>query len=609
MRTSKGTIVFLVFVALSAPCARPADGSEGSVAGSAADGRHVRCVVKVAASTGVMSLGFGVVEAMLRSDAVAGRASRSVLGAEHSQSERFILIRPLGGNGGGQRDDLRIPPGESAGAGAGAGGGQSVVLLALGIDLPAEAQPVARKLSDALLENLRHELEKTFSAEAEAIKVRLDEARKDRDAAQAAFTKAAQETVPQALEGSGLNPADEAIYKQLDRVVDLSALNTETPFGEAVEAIRRLAEPRLNIVVLWRELSANAEITPSTPINMDGLANVKLGVGLQNLLTAMSNPQLDIQLDYIVDSGVVTIATDLSLPPKKMEKRVHEVPALVRANGRTDELRMVIESSIEPDSWFDLSDVGEGTITASGDAKLVVWQTHEVHQQIHELLRSIALQFPVPTPIDAPKEDLGKLLQSLAGDRDRLDKEIHWLRERSAALNRERNDAAKKTMEDSLRDTSDELSAVVRELEATKTRLANKECDSDGVQSLTEIIESIMGCRDKCIRSIPVPRGGFDAGGGMTSLPPWPGWLGIVPNEEQGLSTWLAPRESERAEIGRKITEIQNSLAGRTRFDPEVQEIQLAARRLEQANIRVHQLEQQLADLQPCTVAVIGGGL
>lgn len=152
------------------------------------------------------------------------------------------------------------------------------------------------------------------------------------------------------------------------------------------------------------------------------------------------------------------------------------------------------------------------------------------------------------------------------------------------------------------------ISAVARDLEATKTRLASKECDSDGVQSLKEITDRIMRCRDKCIGSIPAPRGGFDGGYTTTSLPPWPGLPVAVPNEEQGLSMWLAARERERAEIGRKITEIQNSLAGRTRFDPAVQGIQLAARRLEQANIRVRQLEQQIADLQPCTVAVIGGG-
>lgn len=608
MRTSKGTIVFLVFVALGAPCARLAGGSQESVTGSAADGRHMRCVVKVTASPAVMPLDFGVVEAMLRSDAVAGRAARNVLGAELDRGERLILIRPLGG-GGDQGDNLHMPPSESADAGAGTGAGQRVVLLALGIDLPAEAQPVARRLANAVVENLRHALEEAFTVHAESIRTRLDEARTDRDAAQAAFTKAVQETVPQAMDESGLNPADAAVYKQLDRMVDLSTLNVETPFGDAVERIRRLTEPPLNIVVLWRELSANAEITPSTAIHMGGLANVKLGVGLGNLLTAMSNPQLDIRLDYIVDSGVITIATDLSLPPKRMEKRVHEVPALVRASGRTDELKMIIESAIEPDSWLDLSETGEGTIVTSGDGKLVVWQTREVHQGIHELLRSIALQFPVPTPLDAPEETLRKLLQSLPSDRDRLEKEIHWLRERSAALSREKNDAERKTMEDSLHDARGELLAVIRDLEAMEINLSRKESNSPEARRLGEIIDRIARCRDKCGKSIPAPKGSFDTGGGMASLAPWPGLPVVVPNEEQGLSMWLAARESERAEIGRRIAEIQNTLAGRTRFDPEVQEIQLAARRLEQANIRVHQLEQQLADLQPGSVAVIGGGL
>jgi len=52
-------------------------------------------------------------------------------------------------------------------------------------------------------------------------------------------------------------------------------------------------------------------------------------------------------------------------------------------------LRYLIENSIEPDSWFDLSDLGEGTIMVFPDQqprKLAVYQTPEVHQQIRDLL-------------------------------------------------------------------------------------------------------------------------------------------------------------------------------------------------------------------------------
>jgi type II secretory pathway component GspD/PulD (secretin) len=52
-------------------------------------------------------------------------------------------------------------------------------------------------------------------------------------------------------------------------------------------------------------------------------------------------------------------------------------------------LRYLIEQTIEPDTWFDLSNTGEGTITPYPDQqpkKLVVYQSPEVHQQIRDML-------------------------------------------------------------------------------------------------------------------------------------------------------------------------------------------------------------------------------
>jgi len=52
-------------------------------------------------------------------------------------------------------------------------------------------------------------------------------------------------------------------------------------------------------------------------------------------------------------------------------------------------LRQLIQESIEPDSWFELSDLGEGTIMTyptTQPKKLAVYQTAEVHQQIADLL-------------------------------------------------------------------------------------------------------------------------------------------------------------------------------------------------------------------------------
>lgn len=119
---------------------------------------------------------------------------------------------------------------------------------------------------------------------------------------------------------------DSAIYKQLDQIVDLSELKPTMPFGEAIEILKRSVEPPLNnIVVLWRDLLEMAEIKPTTEINMDGLPSVRLGTGLEKLLKAVAGGYAE--LGYIVEDGVITIATLESLP-SKMETRVYNISDL-----------------------------------------------------------------------------------------------------------------------------------------------------------------------------------------------------------------------------------------------------------------------------------------
>jgi len=58
----------------------------------------------------------------------------------------------------------------------------------------------------------------------------------------------------------------------------------------------------------------------------------------------------------------------------------------------SEDLRYLIQETIEPDSWFETSDTGEGTITAyptQQPKKLAVMQTHEVHVEIEKLLNAL----------------------------------------------------------------------------------------------------------------------------------------------------------------------------------------------------------------------------
>ncbi|MHC4221682.1 MAG: type II secretion system protein GspD, partial [Planctomycetota bacterium] len=222
-------------------------------------------------------------------------------------------------------------------------------------------------------------------------------------------------------EAIGKDPATTAVYKQLDEVVDLSALNAEMPFGEAIDEFKNYVEPPLKIIVLWRDLYDNADIDQSTPINMDQISAIQLGKALELLLKSVSGGFAD--LGYVVDDGVITIATVESLP-SEMINLVYDVTDLLgrkadfyaksessssgssgddvggegfededemdrdelleEAQERADELMLLIQETIEPDSWYEAG--GEGTITVYGGKKLIVRQTNSVHSELEKLL-------------------------------------------------------------------------------------------------------------------------------------------------------------------------------------------------------------------------------
>ena len=226
-------------------------------------------------------------------------------------------------------------------------------------------------------------------------------------------------------EAIGQDPADVAVYNQLDEIVDLSELTSEMPLSEAIEELKNSVEPALKIVVLWRDLYDNADIDRTTPINMDAISAVRLGTALELLLRSVSGGFAD--LGYAVENGVITVATVESLP-SKLETLVYDVTDLLgrpadfyaisggdisvtggedTAGGegfeeedeidrdeleedttvRASNLVLLIQETIEPDSWYDVG--GEGSITIYENKKLIVHQTREVHKEIEKLLKEM----------------------------------------------------------------------------------------------------------------------------------------------------------------------------------------------------------------------------
>ncbi len=114
--------------------------------------------------------------------------------------------------------------------------------------------------------------------------------------------------------------------KQSRKTIDLSALTPETPFAEAIEILRNSTKPPLNIIVFWRDLEENSDVDRHTPIGLEGVSGVSLGKNLELMLMSVSaDPK---SLGYVVENGVIIIATKDSLPTKR-RARIYDVTDLV----------------------------------------------------------------------------------------------------------------------------------------------------------------------------------------------------------------------------------------------------------------------------------------
>ena len=231
----------------------------------------------------------------------------------------------------------------------------------------------------------------------------------------------------------GQDPANIAVYKQLDEIVDLSGFSPEMSFGRAIEELKNSVEPPLKINVRWRDLFG-VDIDQTTPINMDAIPAVPLGTGLKILLKSVSGEF--VELGYVVEDGIITIATVENLPGK-MTVQVYDITDLLGAaanfsfemevgggggggrgggggggGGRggsrggggaqggeeellgtaakeqmAAEIIQLIQESVDPESWYERG--GEGNIRLYATSKLVVRQTPESHKAVKNLLNDL----------------------------------------------------------------------------------------------------------------------------------------------------------------------------------------------------------------------------
>jgi hypothetical protein len=132
-------------------------------------------------------------------------------------------------------------------------------------------------------------------------------------------------TVP-AQDSNDRHRTDEAVSKELDKPSYVFEFTPNMTFAEAIELIKYCVEPPLPIVVIWKDLYDNADIDRTTPINMDALSGVSAGTALRLLLAFVSGGYD--RLGYIVEDGIIMIATVESLPDK-LETRVYDISDLL----------------------------------------------------------------------------------------------------------------------------------------------------------------------------------------------------------------------------------------------------------------------------------------
>jgi len=119
-------------------------------------------------------------------------------------------------------------------------------------------------------------------------------------------------------------------YKKVSRITaGPSSFTPDMAFNEAINILRNSTVPKLNIAVLWKDLEENADIYRDTPIGIYGVSKVPLRTHLKLLLMSVSAGSAE-KLGYVVEDGVIIIATQGSLP-KKMKTRVYDITDLVGA--------------------------------------------------------------------------------------------------------------------------------------------------------------------------------------------------------------------------------------------------------------------------------------
>jgi len=644
METTKRMTILLMAAVLATSPIQAAEQQKARLS----ETRTASCLVKVTCDPAILPLNLDTVNSLLRSSAVGGKAARQVLDVSPGQVQDLFTITyvqeltsqaaPRSSRGrssvfeDGGMDEYEYAmmmemegqygvemgrsrparPTRSSRSRGSSGPTQRTprtprtiatsaipsdartYLFSLHIQLPEEVRPAAKEFMNALVDNLRQALTDAHHASKQELQIKLDFAQSQRDHAQSQLAKAIGQT-ESTSPTPAINPANEAVYAQLEEIVDLSNLEPQTSFADVIEMLENSVSPPLQIQPNWKDLLEKAEVEPTTPAGMDPLNGVKVRKALEILLAGVSSEFAE--LNYVVDEGVILIATEDTLPDM-METRVYEIPALAYSAGAARELAKAIQENIDPESWYDLADIGEATISIYLGRKLAILQTPENHQKIQQFLKSMTKDSPVGIPPEAPTDMLMSEKYDLLREKQDLEREIARLKARPPAIDeqikRTTQDIREKINDDPIGNELNHILELQRQqLEAVK-RLVD-----DGRSSAVELANA----EEKLARTrieIAQRRELLSRSAGGDQLVKFS-------NELATLTVDLAEKEAMLKVINDQLGQTEQQLMVATISDLQVTRIRQATQILEDADRRVNELNSRMADLQSPTVSVIGG--
>ena len=475
---------------------------------------------------------------------------------------------------------------------------EQTYLFSLRVDLPEEVKPAAKEFMKALVDNLRESLYEAHQAYSNDLEALLEDAESRRDRAQSQLANAMEQTKAMGpVPAIRQNPADAAVYERLEQIVDLSGLTNSMSFADVITELKNSVDPPLQIQPNWKDLLENAEVEQTTPAEMDPLTGIKLRKALEILLAGMS--AIFAELKYVVDEGVILIATADALP-SNMVPLVYEIPALAHSAGGAKDLIDAIQKTIEPESWHELSDVGEGDITpypSQRPKNLTIVQTPEIHRKIQDFLQNITIDIPAGIPLDVPEEILLSDKNNLLREKQNLEMELARLQGRMPAIEEQ---IMRIDVEIDQKVNADQVIEELRKilaLHVTYLEGAKKLVDSSAMSDagLADAEEKLARARIELARR----REQIGASAGTDQLAKFS-------NELAMLAIDIAENKAMLEILSDQLNRTEQQLTASTTLDPQVSQIRLAVRALEIAERRINELNTLALNMQPPTVSVLG---